>query len=95
MGVEDKQAADSHYVSEAIVEKRLDYDSDSHTGVPPEGALKRQLKNRHIAMIRCAPTPSRTRRRALADWGVVFYVVLVVRTRLCPSRACKSTLANT
>ncbi|KAI0801327.1 amino acid permease [Fomes fomentarius] len=51
MGVEDKQGVDSHFVSEAIVEKPLDYDSDSHTGVPPEGALKRQLKNRHIAMI--------------------------------------------
>ncbi|KAI0724489.1 amino acid permease [Cerioporus squamosus] len=51
MGVEDKQA-DSHIVSEAVVEKRLDYDSESQSGaVPQEGTLKRQLKNRHIAMI--------------------------------------------
>ena len=51
MGVEDKHA-DTHIVSEAVVEKRLDYDSESLAGaVPPEGTLKRQLKNRHIAMI--------------------------------------------
>ena len=54
MGVEDKQSADSQYVTEAIVEKRLDYDSESHSGaVHSGGTLKRQLKNRHIAMIRC------------------------------------------
>ena len=52
MGVEDK-APDSHFVSEAVVEKRLDYDSESQSGAAPEnGTLKRQLKNRHIAMIR-------------------------------------------
>ena len=52
MGNEDKDSG-SHVVSETIVEKRLDYDTESQTGaVPPEGTLKRQLKNRHIAMIR-------------------------------------------
>ena len=51
MGNEDKDSG-SHVVSETIVEKRLDYDTESQTGaVPPEGTLKRQLKNRHIAMI--------------------------------------------
>ncbi|KAI0374233.1 amino acid permease [Pilatotrama ljubarskyi] len=51
MGVEDK-GSNSHIVSEAVVEKHLDYDSESQ--IPPlqvEGTLKRQLKNRHIAMI--------------------------------------------
>ena len=52
MGVEDKQA-DAHYVTEASVEKRQDYDSESQSGAAPHnGTLKRQLKNRHIAMIR-------------------------------------------
>ena len=52
MGVEDKQA-DSHIVSSAVVEKRVDYDSESQSGeIPQDGKLKRQLKNRHIAMIR-------------------------------------------
>ena len=54
MGVEDKQA-DAHYVTEASVEKRQDYDSESQSGAAPHnGTLKRQLKNRHIAMIRYA-----------------------------------------
>ncbi|KAI0824226.1 amino acid permease [Trametes gibbosa] len=48
MGVDDK-SSDSHVVSEAVVEKHLDYDAESH--VQPEATLKRQLKNRHIAMI--------------------------------------------
>ena len=52
MGVEDK-APDSHFVSEAVVEKRLDYDSESQSGAAPQdGTLKRQLKSRHMAMIR-------------------------------------------
>ena len=52
MGVEDKQEG-SRVVSESIVEKRLDYDSESQSGAAPQnGTLKRQLKNRHIAMIR-------------------------------------------
>ena len=56
MGNEDKDSG-SHVVSETIVEKRLDYDTESQTGaVPPEGTLKRQLKNRHIAMIRYVPS---------------------------------------
>lgn len=52
MGVEDKHA-DTHIVSEAVVEKPLDYDSESQSGgtVPQEGTLQRHLKNRHIAMI--------------------------------------------
>ncbi|KAI0757059.1 amino acid permease [Daedaleopsis nitida] len=52
MGVEDKQDG-SHVVSETMVEKRMDYDSESMAGGLPaeEGTLKRQLKNRHIAMI--------------------------------------------
>ena len=52
MGVEDKQA-DAHYVTEASVEKRQDYDSESQSGAAPQdGTLKRQLKSRHMAMIR-------------------------------------------
>ncbi|KAH9944440.1 amino acid permease [Epithele typhae] len=51
MGVEDKRSADPHFVSEAIVEKPLDYDSESSGAAPQNGTLKRQLKNRHIAMI--------------------------------------------
>ncbi|TBU35180.1 amino acid permease [Dichomitus squalens] len=50
MGIGDKD--DGSPVNQTIVEKRLDYDSESHTGsVHAEGTLKRQLKNRHIAMI--------------------------------------------
>ena len=61
MGVEDK-APDSHFVSEAVVEKRLDYDSESLGHQEP--GLKRQLKNRHIAMIRCV---RRARARCSCD----------------------------
>ncbi|RDX55928.1 amino acid permease [Lentinus brumalis] len=52
MGVEDKHA-DAHIVSEAVVEKRLDYDTESQSigAGPQEGKLQRHLKNRHIAMI--------------------------------------------
>lgn len=50
MGVEDK----SDVIDASVVEKRADYDSESQESpVPENGTLKRQLKNRHIAMIRC------------------------------------------
>ena len=55
MGVEDKQQHD--VVSEAVVEKRAEYDTESQLGVGPQnGTLKRQLTNRHIAMIRQVST---------------------------------------
>ncbi|KAI0639339.1 amino acid permease [Trametes polyzona] len=50
MGVEDK-GSDPHVVSEVVAEKHLDYDSESQMQPQTEGTLKRQLKNRHIAMI--------------------------------------------
>ncbi|RPD63001.1 amino acid permease [Lentinus tigrinus ALCF2SS1-7] len=51
MGVEEKHA-DAHIVSEAVVEKHMDYDAESHSGAAPEhGKLQRHLKNRHVAMI--------------------------------------------
>lgn len=53
MGVEDKEHPHSHTVVENIMEKPLNYDSETGSAaVHPEGTLKRQLKNRHIAMIR-------------------------------------------
>ena len=58
MGVEGK-GSDSHIISEAVVEKHMDYDTESQIApVHEEGTLKRQLKNRHIAMIRYVPSSS-------------------------------------
>ncbi|KAI9063004.1 amino acid permease [Trametes sanguinea] len=55
MGVEDKtsdKGSAPHVVSESVVEKHLDYDTESQMApLQVEGTLKRQLKNRHIAMI--------------------------------------------
>ncbi|EIW64731.1 amino acid permease [Trametes versicolor FP-101664 SS1] len=50
MGVEDK-GSDPHLVHEVVAEKHLDYDSENQVPVHAEHTLKRQLKNRHIAMI--------------------------------------------
>ena len=49
-GYDEKLAAHKGDVTRADV-----YDSESHidnSDVPPEARLKRQLKNRHVAMIR-------------------------------------------
>lgn len=56
MGIEDK-GSDPHLVHEVVAEKHLDYDSENQVPVHAEHTLKRQLKNRHIAMIRCAECP--------------------------------------
>ncbi len=56
MGVEEKDSSHSHTVVENVMEKPLTYDSESGSAAVHgnEGTLKRQLKNRHIAMIRYA-----------------------------------------
>lgn len=54
---DDEKQVGSKVATETVVQDKTqlhDYDSESHSAVQnPDGKLKRQLKNRHIAMIRC------------------------------------------
>lgn len=53
MGAEGKEPPHAHTIVENIMEKPLNYDSETGSAaMHSEGTLKRQLKNRHIAMIR-------------------------------------------
>jgi amino acid transporter len=50
----NKEFPSEKVTTEKVPDSRNDYDAESvvSNGSPPEGKLVRQLKNRHIAMIR-------------------------------------------